>query len=42
VWRRAAANWVAGLLVRRLVDEEDAFDIMHELAIGLAKRTYKL
>jgi glucuronate isomerase len=24
VWRRAAANWLAGLLVRRLIDRQDA------------------
>jgi glucuronate isomerase len=42
VWRRASANWVAGLIVRHIVDLEDAHDMMVELASGLAKRAYKL
>jgi glucuronate isomerase len=42
VWRRAGANWVAGLRVRGLVDDEDAVDRVHELAYGLAKKAYKL
>jgi glucuronate isomerase len=42
VWRRASANWVAGLVVRQIVDLEDAHDMMAELAVGLAKRAYKL
>jgi len=42
VWRRAGANWVAGLRVRGLVDDEDAVDMVHELAYGLAKKAYKL
>lgn len=42
VWRRASANWVAGLVVRHMVDMTDAETMMRELAVGLAKRTYKL
>lgn len=42
VWRRASANWVAGLLVRGIVDEADAQEMMQALAYGLAKRAYKL
>lgn len=42
VWRRMSADWVAGLLVRGIIDEEDAQDMMHELAYGLAKRAYRL
>lgn len=41
LWRRAAANWLAGLQVRRLIDDEDALDMAHEMAYGLAKRAYK-
>jgi glucuronate isomerase len=41
VWRRAAANWVAGLQVRGFIDEEDAQEMIHELAYGLAKKAYK-
>ncbi len=42
IWRRSAANWLAGLLVRGLIDEEDAFDMAQELAYRLAKKTYRL
>jgi glucuronate isomerase len=42
VWRRSSANWVADLVVRHIVDLEDAHDMMVELASGLAKRAYKL
>jgi glucuronate isomerase len=42
VWRRAAANWVAGLVARHIVDMDDAREMMQELAIDLAKRAYKL
>ena len=40
VWRRASANWVAGLLLRRIVDEEDAAQMMRALAYDLAKKAY--
>jgi glucuronate isomerase len=42
LWRRAAADWVAGLLVRGLIDDEDAAQMIHQLAYGLAKDTYWL
>ncbi|MGB3717576.1 MAG: glucuronate isomerase [Candidatus Promineifilaceae bacterium] len=42
VWRRASANWVAGLVVRGIVDEEDAFKMVRDLAYDLAKEAYKL
>jgi len=42
VWRRASANWLAGLVVRHIVDMDDASAMIHELAVGLAKRVYKL
>jgi glucuronate isomerase len=42
VWRRASANWLAGLVARHIVDMNDAREVMTELAIGLAKRAYKL
>ncbi len=42
VWRRASANWVAGLVARHIVDVDDAEEMMYELAVGLAKRVYKL
>lgn len=42
VWRRASADWLAGLVVRRIIDEEDAHHMIHAMAYGLAKSTYKL
>jgi glucuronate isomerase len=42
LWRRAGANWVAGLAVRHLVDLDDAEAMVEDLAVGLAKRAYKL
>ncbi len=42
VWRRACANWVAGLVARHIIDMNDAQDMMPELAIGLAKKAYNL
>jgi glucuronate isomerase len=42
VWRRAGANWLAGLVVRGLIDETDAPVMATELAYGLAKRAYRL
>ncbi|MBN1978487.1 MAG: glucuronate isomerase [Anaerolineae bacterium] len=42
VWRRASANWVAGLVVRGVVDEEDAQEMILDLAYRLAKQAYKL
>jgi glucuronate isomerase len=42
LWRRAAADWVAGLLVRHIIDEGDAQAMMHSLAYDLAKRAYHL
>lgn len=42
LWRRAAADWLAGLLARRMVDEEDARAMMRALAYDLARSAYKL
>jgi glucuronate isomerase len=42
VWRHASANWLAGLVVRHIIDVHDARDMIQELAVGLAKRAYKL
>ena len=42
VWRRASANWLAGLVVRGLIDMADANEMASEMANGLARRTYKL
>ena len=42
VWRRVSADWVANLVVRHIVAMEDAREMMQDLAVGLAKRTYRL
>jgi glucuronate isomerase len=42
VWRRASADWLAGLVVRHIIDEEDAAEMVADLAYNLAKETYKL
>jgi len=42
VWRRACADWLAGLVVQHIVDEDDAQDMIHDMAYGLAKRAYRL
>lgn len=42
LWRRAAANWVAGLVVRHIVDAEDGARMVRQLAYDLAKKTYRL
>jgi glucuronate isomerase len=40
LWRRVSSNWLAGLVVRHVVDMEDAFDMAADLAYNLAKRAY--
>jgi glucuronate isomerase len=42
LWRRTAADWVAGLLVRHLIDEADAQAMVRALAYDLAKNAYRL
>jgi len=42
VWRRASANWLAGLLVRHVISKQDAEEMMHALSCGLACRAYRL
>jgi glucuronate isomerase len=42
LWRRAAADWLAGLAVRHIIDEEDAQSMMHSCAYDLAKQAYRL
>jgi glucuronate isomerase len=42
LWRKASANWVAGLVARHIVDLDDAHEMMTELAVGLVKKAYKL
>ncbi|MCB2209651.1 glucuronate isomerase [bacterium] len=42
VWRRAAANWLASLVVRGMIDAVDAEDMIFELAVGLTRSAYNL
>lgn len=42
LWRRVSANWVAGLVVRGIIDLEDAQEMITDLAYRLAKKAYKL
>lgn len=41
LWRRASANWLAGLVARHIVSEADASEMAYALAYGLAKRAYR-
>jgi glucuronate isomerase len=41
VWRRAASNWIAGLVVRGIVDGDDASEMIQDAAYRLAKKAYK-
>jgi glucuronate isomerase len=40
LWRRAAADWIASLVVRHIVTESDALEMVQALAYDLAKRAY--
>jgi glucuronate isomerase len=42
VWRRASANWLAGLVARHVIDHRDAESMIIDLAVGLAKKAYRL
>lgn len=42
VWRRASANWLAGLVVRGMIDEAEAAEMALDMANGLARRVYQL
>ena len=42
VWRRMSADWAAGLVARHVIDKADGLEMMMELAVGLAKRAYRL
>ncbi len=42
LWRRVSADWLAGLLVQGIIDEDDADEMVVDLAYRLAKRSYKL
>jgi glucuronate isomerase len=42
VWRRAACDWIAGMVVRGIVDMEDAHEMALDMAYRLARRAYRL
>jgi glucuronate isomerase len=42
VWRRAAANWLAGLKVRGMIDRADAESMAVQMTVGLARKSYRL
>lgn len=42
VWRRVSADWLAGQVTRGIIDDEDAREMIVDLAYNLAKTTYKL
>lgn len=41
LWRRACANWLAGLLMRQIISHSDAEAMMRALAYDLAKEAYR-
>ncbi len=41
VARRADANWLASLVTRRVIDREDADEMIHDAAYRLAAKAYK-
>ncbi len=42
VWRRVSCDWLAGLVLQGRVDAAYAFEMAREMAVGLAKKAYKL
>lgn len=42
VWRRASANWLASLVVRGMIDMDEAAEMAPDMANGLARKTFKL
>ena len=42
VWRRASANWLAGLVARKLIERAEAMEMAVDMAGGLARRAYRL
>jgi glucuronate isomerase len=42
LWRRVACDWLASLLIRHIIDEEDAYQMARALAYDLAKSAYRL
>ena len=40
VWRRVSCDWLAGMVMTGMVDEEEARDMARDFAYGLARRAY--
>lgn len=41
LWRRASANWLAGLVARHIVSQGDAEEMIYDMAYRLPKRAYR-
>ena len=41
-WRRASANWLAGLVLRGILTEEEAAEMSVDMAYRLPKQAYRL
>jgi glucuronate isomerase len=42
LWRRLSANWLAGLVVRHVIQPDEAAEMAVEMACGLARGAYRL
>ena len=42
LWRRASADWLAELVARQWIDENEAREMIVDMAYNLAKKTYRL
>lgn len=42
VWRRVSCDWLAGLVVQGLLAEDEAAELAGEMAVGLARRAYRI
>jgi glucuronate isomerase len=42
VWRRVACDWLAGMVTEHLLDEDEAREMAAEMAVGLARKAYRL
>jgi glucuronate isomerase len=42
VWRRVSADWLAGQVLYGVLTEEDAAEMIVDLAVGLARKAYRL
>ncbi len=42
LWRRLTVNWLSGLVVRQIIDEEDAYSMAKSMCYDLAKQAYRL